>query len=178
VNDSKNLLNFFVFDIGNKNQKMKKLKSKMKSGSYEQAADIAREIRGGSNTLPREEIIVCFIAEALECIKYNNFQSALISLGSAHGLSQSLMRLKIELMLAVVNKLDGNEKEAKRKLKEIGSIILLKEVLGPSDALKTLRFEYDSVRVWFDKNRATTVADNEQPIERTNVFFDFGFPVN
>lgn len=175
-------LKFFFFDIESTNLHFQDMKQAMSRGHYIKAKNIADFLVENHNNprrkkgkLTREELCLCEIARGIFFFRKGNYSKSLSSFGSASGLSQSDMKIKAEILLALVNTYDCNFKEARRRLKEINAIILLKESMNRTESTKVLRYEYQIVRDIFDSRCRTSVAENEQRIQKTNKLFAVTF---
>lgn len=179
-----NSVKFFFFDIESSNQNFQEMKKAMARGHYIKAAKIADFLLANHNNrrrkahrLSREELCLCEIAKGIFSLRRKDFSSALLAFGSASGISQSDMRIKSEILLALVNVFDKNYKEARRRLKEMNSAILLKESMNGNQSVAALRYEHDCVRKVYQAQCKGLVFDNAHSISKTSKLFDVKIPV-
>jgi len=172
----KNTVSFFFFDIESVNTDFLEMKKAMTRGHYIKASRIANILLENHNnrriklTLTREEACLCEIARGIFSFRKKDYFTALSRFGSAWGLAQSDMRIKCELLEALVNTYDGNFKEARRKLKEANAAIILKDAMNNNDSVYALRYECDSVRKILE-SKCRGYADNKRRVKKTSKLF-------
>ncbi|MGE5474082.1 MAG: hypothetical protein ACM3UU_07685 [Ignavibacteriales bacterium] len=167
---------FKMFKIETTNKNVNKIMTLLSRGNFEKAGELAQSTL--EDVYYDEEAIICYLAIGFMFLKLGNLRFARANFGSASGLSQRDMRLKIEALIAEVYAKIGNDKEAKRRYAPVNGVVLMKhKQKGNTKSILSLREDLERVQFRLNGSKKRLNKKQREQMSSTDTAELFSIPM-
>ncbi|MGE5329707.1 MAG: hypothetical protein ACM3KR_09400 [Deltaproteobacteria bacterium] len=174
MSNKKDYLN--MYQIKTDNENVIQIMKLLSQGKFEEAGEIAKLAL--DYFLSDEEAIMCYLAIGFASLHDRDFQDARAKFGSASGLAQKDMRLKLESLIAEVYAKIDLEKEAKRRFAPVNGVITMKLRRKGNSGLVSIAEDLARVqkRIRGSKARLTKKQKQQMAVQEPSGFFKIPLP--